>query len=109
MVILLISIIIGLIIVVFAVQNSAIVPVQFFVWSMELPLVLVIFCAVFAGALLMFFLALWRDFKHRIGFGQKKIKLTPEKDPIDITSEIDEPKEEKPTESETQGLDQEKQ
>ena len=51
MLILMFSIIIGLIIVVFAVQNSAIVPIQFFIWSTELPLVLIMFCAVFAGAL----------------------------------------------------------
>ena len=80
------SIIIGLIIVVFAVQNSAIVPIQFFIWSTELPLVLIMFCAVFAGALLMFLIALWRDMKHRMGFGSKKIKLTKDKDPIDISS-----------------------
>ena len=87
MVILMISIIIGLIIVIFAVQNSAVVPIQFFIWSMELPLVLVIFCAVFAGALLMFFLALWRDVKYRIEHGKKSIKLSQDKGPIDISNE----------------------
>lgn len=66
MFILMISIIIVLVIVVFAVQNAAIVPVQFLGWSTDLPLVLVIFCSVFAGALLMFCLALWRELKHQI-------------------------------------------
>lgn len=61
-----ISIIIALLIVIFAVQNSAIVPVQFLGWATDLPLVLVIFCSVFAGALLMFFLAMWRELKHRM-------------------------------------------
>lgn len=92
--ILMVSIIIGLIIVVLAVQNAAIVPIQFFIWSMELPLVLIIFCAVFAGALLMFCLALWRDFKKRHKVSQKKIRLTQEKDPIDIPNEPVEQKEE---------------
>lgn len=62
-----VSIIIALLIVIFAVQNSAIVPVQFLGWATDLPLVLVIFCSVFAGALLMFFLAMWRELKHRMG------------------------------------------
>lgn len=87
MFILMLSIIIGLIIVVFAVQNSAVVPVQFFMWSTELPLVLVIFCAVFAGALLMFLLALRRDFKKRMGFGGKKIEVKKVKDTVDIPGE----------------------
>lgn len=106
--ILMISIIIGMIIVVFAVQNSAIVPIQFFIWSMELPLVLVIFCAVFAGALLMFFLALWRDFKRRLRPSQK-ITLNQDKDPIDISNEVAEHKEVPPATSEEQVLDKEKQ
>lgn len=84
MVILMISIIICLIIVVLAVQNSAIVPIQFFVWSTELPLVLVIFCSVFTGALLMFLLALFRNVKHRIGFGVKRNHLISNKGPIEI-------------------------
>lgn len=107
--ILMISIIIGMVIVVFAVQNSAIVPIQLFIWSMELPLVLVIFCAVFAGALLMFFLALWRDFKRRLRPSQKKITLTQDKDPIDISNEVAEHKEDTPVASEEQDLDKEEQ
>ncbi|NLO97446.1 MAG: DUF1049 domain-containing protein, partial [Peptococcaceae bacterium] len=48
MLILLLSIIIALIIVIFAVQNASSVPIQFLFWSAELPLVLVIFCSVLA-------------------------------------------------------------
>ena len=66
MLILLLSIIIALIIVIFAVQNASSVPIQFLFWSAELPLVLVIFCSVLAGALLMFCLAVWRDLKSQI-------------------------------------------
>lgn len=89
MFILLISILIALIIVIFAVQNAAIVPVQFLMWSTELPLVLVIFCSVFAGALLMFCLALWRQLKYQIGKRPKlehKAKKSVDTDPIDVSS-----------------------
>ncbi|HHV65838.1 MAG TPA: DUF1049 domain-containing protein [Peptococcaceae bacterium] len=80
MFVLMISIVIALIIVIFAVQNAAVVPVQFLSWSTELPLVLVIFCAVFAGALLMFCLALWRELKHQIGKRPKlELKTNKEK------------------------------
>lgn len=88
MFILLISILIALIIVIFAVQNAAVIPVQFLLWSTNLPLVLVIFCSVFAGALLMFCLALWRELKKRIvkrpKNNMKSVKSN-EKDPIDIS------------------------
>ncbi|NLL52464.1 MAG: DUF1049 domain-containing protein [Peptococcaceae bacterium] len=66
MFVLLLSIVIALIIVIFAVQNALTVPIQFFFWSAQLPLVLVIFCSVLAGALLMFCLALWRDLKSQM-------------------------------------------
>lgn len=88
MFILLFSILIALMIVVFAVQNAAVVPVQFFIWSTDLPLVLVIFCSVFAGALLMFCLALWRQLKHKITKrpkAQDAGKKAQDQDPIDIS------------------------
>ncbi|NLI93627.1 MAG: DUF1049 domain-containing protein [Peptococcaceae bacterium] len=87
MFVLMISIILALIIVVFAVQNAAIVPVQFLFWSTDLPLVLVIFCSVFAGALLMFSFALWREFKKQIGKRGKSIngKKASVNGPIDVT------------------------
>jgi putative membrane protein len=75
MFVLMISIILALIIVIFAVQNAAVVPVKFIVWSTQLPLVLIIFCSVFAGALLMFFLALRREYKKRTG--GKELPPTP--------------------------------
>lgn len=88
MFVLMISIIISLIIVIFAVQNAAVVPVQFLIWTTDMPLVLVIFCSVFAGALLMFCLALWRELKHQIGKKPKtqlKTKKFEDKDPIDVS------------------------
>lgn len=102
MFILMISIIIALVIVIFAVQNAAIVPVQFLIWSTDLPLVLVIFCSVFAGALLMFCLALWKQLKQQINkrpklqlkskkenkeekMQEQQTEQTPDKDPIDLS------------------------
>lgn len=105
MFILMISILIALIIVVFAVQNAAVVPVQFLSWSTELPLVLVIFCSVFAGALLMFCLALGRQLKSQIGkrpkFEFRAQKAAPkaqsgtEQDPIDVSNAKNDNKEPK--------------
>jgi len=89
MVILLVSIIIALIVVIFAVQNAAVVPIHFLFWTADLPLVLVIFCSVFAGALLMFCLALRRELKCRKETKVNK-KFTSKRaaasdaDPIDI-------------------------
>lgn len=67
MFVLTLSFIIALIIIVFAVQNAAAVPVQFFLWSAKIPLVLVIFCSVFAGFLLMYCFSLWRGLKKKKG------------------------------------------
>lgn len=54
---------ISLIIVIFALQNAGMVPIVFFNWSSEIPLVVVIFASVFAGAAIIFLLALWKDLK----------------------------------------------
>lgn len=61
------TLIISLIIVVFSLQNSVVVPIVFFNWYAQVPLVIVIFVSVFAGAMIIFCLALWRDFKRRLG------------------------------------------
>jgi len=62
-----ISLVLGFLIVIFALQNSSIVPICFFSWSAEMPLVVVIFASVFAGAAVIFCLALGRDMKRRLG------------------------------------------
>lgn len=59
------SLAISLVIVIFALQNSAMVPIVFFNWSSEVPLVVVIFASVFAGAAIIFFLALWKEVKRK--------------------------------------------
>jgi len=88
MFILLLSILVAMVIVVFAVQNAVAVPVQFLLWSADLPLVLVIFCSVFAGALLMFCLALWRQLKSQIkrkSPGEISLKKNTVAGPIDLS------------------------
>ena len=77
MLILLISIILALIIVIFAIQNAIVVPIDFLFWTVDLPLVVVIFCSVFAGALIMFCLALWRGLKNKIGKKEINFKVDP--------------------------------
>ena len=59
------SLTISLVIVIFALQNSGMVPIVFFNWSSEIPLVVVIFASVFAGAAIIFFLALWKEVKRK--------------------------------------------
>lgn len=60
-----ISLAVSLLIVIFALQNSVIVPINFFTWSTDVPLVLIIFISAFAGAIIIFCLALWKDMKRR--------------------------------------------
>ncbi|MDR1960918.1 MAG: LapA family protein [Gracilibacteraceae bacterium] len=62
---LILAIIIALVVVVFTVQNAETVSVNFILWTEEMPLAVVIFCAVFAGALLMFCLVLYKSLKDR--------------------------------------------
>jgi len=63
---LMISIFLSLLVAVFALQNSILVPIQFFFWSTEFPLVLIILISVFIGAIIIFSLALWREMKRKI-------------------------------------------
>ncbi|MGI5902052.1 MAG: LapA family protein [Desulfitobacteriia bacterium] len=86
MYILLLFMVIALIIVIFAVQNAVTVPVQFLIWSSELPLALIIFFSVFAGVLLMFCLALWRELKTKIGQKPKSSVTTEKSKTIDLST-----------------------
>lgn len=80
MIILLLSIIITLVIVTFAVQNAAAVTVQFFLWTSDVPLVLIIIGSFFLGALIMFLISLGRDLKKKIN--NKPIKIKENKDTV---------------------------
>ncbi|MDA8229634.1 MAG: lipopolysaccharide assembly protein LapA domain-containing protein [Desulfitobacterium hafniense] len=65
MVILIISLLFALLISIFALQNAAPVTIKFFWLLTEVPLVLVILGAALAGALIVFLLAIWREFRLR--------------------------------------------
>lgn len=65
MFLIMLSLAISLVIVIFALQNSSVVPIVFFNWSSEIPLVVLIFASVLAGAAIIFLLALWKDIKNK--------------------------------------------
>ncbi|MDR1605210.1 MAG: LapA family protein [Gracilibacteraceae bacterium] len=62
---LILAIVIAIIVVIFTVQNAATVSISFIFWHTEMPLAVVIFCAVLAGALLMFCLVLYKSLRDR--------------------------------------------
>ena len=63
MILLIITLIVALLVAVFAVQNAAPVAIQFFWMIAEVPLVLVILGSVFAGAIIVFLMAIWREYR----------------------------------------------
>jgi uncharacterized integral membrane protein len=70
---LVISLIIALVAVIFAVQNTALVTVTFLVWNLENSLAVVLLVAVFAGVLISIFASLPGWIRNRVGkSGQKK-------------------------------------
>ncbi|MHB1406928.1 MAG: LapA family protein [Desulfitobacteriaceae bacterium] len=73
MYILMLSLIFALLVAIFAVQNAAPVPINIFWAVKEVPLVLVIFASAVAGALIVFLLALGREFKRRKAVGKEKV------------------------------------
>lgn len=56
---------ISLVIVIFSLQNALPVPIVFFNWSSQVPLVIIIFVSVLAGALIIFCLALWKELRGK--------------------------------------------
>jgi len=74
MVFLILSMLFAIIIALFAIQNAYTVAVGFLWLKMEIPLVLVIFGSAFAGALIVFLIALWREFNlKRRGKAERKV------------------------------------
>ncbi|HBS59824.1 MAG TPA: DUF1049 domain-containing protein [Firmicutes bacterium] len=61
------ALVFSLLVAVFAVQNAILVPVNLLFWNFQISLVLVILSASVAGAFIMFFVALFRQFN----LGQK--------------------------------------
>ena len=53
----------ALLVAIFAIQNAAPVAINLFWITAEVPLVLVIFGSVFAGAIIVFMIATWREYR----------------------------------------------
>ncbi|MDO0824196.1 LapA family protein [Desulfosporosinus nitroreducens] len=82
MFVLILSLICSLLIAVFAVQNAKLVTIQLLWVTKDVPLVLVILGSAFAGALIMLFLAIWRELR---------LKLKPKHHPKDQSMNNDIP------------------
>ncbi|ACL22439.1 uncharacterized protein DUF1049 [Desulfitobacterium sp. LBE] len=63
MIFLIFTLLVALFVAIFAVQNAAPVAINFFWYVAEVPLVLIILGAALAGALIVFFMAIWREFR----------------------------------------------
>jgi uncharacterized integral membrane protein len=61
MILLIITLVFALLVAVFAIQNAAPVAIKLLWIVAEVPLVLVILGSVFAGAMIVFLIALWRE------------------------------------------------
>lgn len=71
MTVLILSLICSLFIAIFAVQNASLVTIHFLWLTKEVPLVLVILGSAFGGALIMLFLAIWRELRAKLKSKQK--------------------------------------
>ncbi|MGE4273838.1 MAG: LapA family protein [Desulfitobacterium sp.] len=71
MIFLIFTLVIALIVAIFAVQNAAPVAINLLWYVAEVPLVLVILGSALAGALIVFFMAIWREFRIK---GKAKTK-----------------------------------
>jgi len=65
MILLIFTLIVSLLVAIFAVQNATLVTINFFWYEAEVPLVLVILGSALAGALIVCFVAIWREFRIR--------------------------------------------
>lgn len=63
MIFLIFTLIVALLVALFAVQNAAPVAINLLWYVAEVPLVLVILGSALAGALIVFFIAIWREFR----------------------------------------------
>lgn len=55
----------ALLVAIFAIQNAVPVVIHLFWMTTQVPLVLVILGSVFAGAIIVFLIAIWREFRLR--------------------------------------------
>jgi uncharacterized integral membrane protein len=75
---LVVALIFALLVASFAIQNTALVVIRFLFWEAQLSLVLVILGSVAAGALLLFFLSLIKQYSNH----REKKNLKQEKDKL---------------------------
>lgn len=73
MILLIFTLLVALFVAIFAVQNAAPVAINLFWIVAEVPLVLVILGSVLAGAIIVFSIAIWREFRLK-----RKVKAQPE-------------------------------
>ncbi|NMA68311.1 MAG: DUF1049 domain-containing protein [Desulfitobacterium sp.] len=76
MIFLIFTLIVALLVAIFAVQNADPVAINLFWYVAEVPLVLVILGSVLAGALIVFLIAIYREFRIK---GKAKAKAKAEK------------------------------
>jgi len=65
MTLLIASMVFAMVVAIFAIQNSYTVSISFLWFKAQIPLVLVILGSALAGALIVFLIALWREFNLR--------------------------------------------
>lgn len=63
MIFLIFTLLVALLVALFAVQNAAPVAINLLWYVAEVPLVLIILGSALAGALIVFFMAIWREFR----------------------------------------------
>ena len=63
MILLIFTLLVALLVAIFAVQNAAPVAINLFWIVAEVPLVLVILGSVLSGAIIVFLIAIWREFR----------------------------------------------
>lgn len=75
MIFLIFTLLVALVVALFAVQNADPVTINLLWYAPDVPLVLVILGSAFAGALIVFFMAIWREFRLK---GKVKAKAKAE-------------------------------
>lgn len=71
----------ALLVAIFAIQNATPVAINLFWVTAEVPLVLVIFGSVFAGAIIVFMIAIWREYRlKRKGIAKPEIPVEEKKE-----------------------------
>lgn len=84
------ALIFALLIAAFAIQNTMVVTVHFLIWQTEISLVLVILGSLAAGALLLFFIGLFKQYSnHRQKKDLKTQNKRLEKEVADLTKKVE--------------------